>query len=347
VTESLTTVSHCVSCGAENLGTRFCETCGVAHAQVAPQLESAVAAEAAGATASGAAPAVEPVQVGAPSVDPAVPFRVLALLSYLVGILVVGSLEIAMNAGSVPYEAVIAAEIVISVVVGFFMLLAAAVGRAPSAGIAVGILLAIAYPGATALSIFILGPTSTSDVAYVAQAVIPPAVLFLCWGAGRPFRGGGYAGILVLVVVSILRSNVSPVLANTPLMYEAMWMLASAIGLVVVVQSSLGFDGARLGSPRTNVAARASLILVLSTFLLNSVAGSLGAAGIAAIVMVIAMLLLAIVLGHVGYITAGRRCERGRGLAVTALLLGYLVATATIAVAIWFLSIAAAFSSIG
>jgi hypothetical protein len=175
--------------------------------------------------------------------------------------------------------------------------------------------------------------------------MIAPILLFLCWGAGRPFRGAGYLGALVVVAIALIRVNVSPVLGSTLAMYEVLVMAVSAVGLVVVIQASLGFDGARPGTQRTSPAARASLVLILSTFLFNSTAGSMGAFAVPALVIIMLMIVLGIILGHVGFVTAGRRHERGRGLAATALVLGYLVLVATIALLIWVATIAASLAA--
>lgn len=343
------TVSYCASCGAENLGTRFCENCGAPSSHSAPVQSPAVVVDLAGAAEDTDAvvplPALGAPGLGAPRADTATPFRVIAVITYLIGALVVGILEVTENTGSVPYGAVNATEVVFAAFVGLFMLLAAAVGKASDVGKFFSIILALCYPGAVALSDYVLGPSSNSDVAYTAQAIIAPAILLLVWGTGRPFRGGGYAGLLLVIVVSIMHTYVSPVIGTTAWSFESLKIFDSAIGLVVVVQASLGFDGVRPGIRRTNGAARASLCLILLTFLLNSTAGRLGSAGVAGIVAVIFMLLLAIVLGHVGYVTAGRRQEAGRGLAITSLILSYTVGIATIAIVVWLLSIAAALSA--
>ncbi len=341
---SATTTAFCLSCGAENLGTRFCETCGSPAEAITATAPDASATPLAGVPEL---PAVLPVVAVGPTAvsDPARPFRVLALLSYLIGVIVAGSVQLASYTGGIPYQAVTGTDVGVAIVVGLFMLIAAAVGRAGDGGKTVGILFAIAYPGAVALFDFVLAPSSPNPATHFAQAMIAPLVLFLSWGAARPFRGAGYVGLFVVVLTSLLRSNVSPILGSTAITYEVMLMLASGLGLAVVVQSSLGFNGTRQGTIRTNPLARASLVLVMLTFLLNGIAGALGSFAIAGVVVVILLLVLAIILGHVGFVIAGRRQERGRGLAVTALVLGYLVIMATIALLVWFASLAAMLTS--
>lgn len=329
----------CLQCGAGNLGTRFCETCGVPAAPRAAAVPDAAVPPPLGVQDLSAVQFV-PAGVISPS-DPARPFRVVSLVSYFGGVILMSSLEIASYTNGIPYQAVTGTDVSIAVVVGLFMMIAAAVGRAGAGGKAVSVLLAIAYPGAVALSDYVLAPTAPNAATSIAQAMIAPAVLFLCWGVGRPFRGAGYVGLLVVIVTSLLRSNVSTVLGNTTATYEVMLMLASGIGLAIVVQASLGFEGTRPGTVRTNPLARASLVLVMSTFLLNGVSGALGPFTIAGVVVVVLVLVLAIILGHAGFVDAGRKHERGRGLAATALVLGYLVFTATISLLIWVASLTA------
>ena len=88
------------------------------------------------------------------------------------------------------------------------------------------------------------------------------------------------------------------------------------------------------------------LVKALLSFLLNSTAGSIPGTGgaIPALVVVILLVLLAIVLGHVGFVQSGRRGERGRGLALTALILGYLVVALYLVIVVLFASLLGALS---
>jgi hypothetical protein len=169
--------------------------------------------------------------------------------------------------------------------------------------------------------------TSSLDAGvYAWLPVIPAVFLFIAWAGGRSFKAG-WAAIVAVVVIAYFSGKVAPAFGYGAANYEVLLGGYFALGLTAVVLIANGFDGPKPGTRRANPVARTALVLLLLSFLLNSIAGTIvGTAGaIPAVVIVLLLLLLAIVLGHVGYVQAGRRGERGRGLALTALIIGYLI----------------------
>lgn len=297
--------TSCPSCGAANFGTRFCETCGT---QLVVEAASPVASPAVAVPPSGRAG------------DPAFGFRVAALLLYFTGLIVTSSIFLTLlTAGGWP-QSVAWSDTISSWIVAFFLLVAAAAGRAAPAGKAVGILFAVAY--AIAIPVFHFAPLPDT---YRVEQIVGPVLLFGAWAGGRGFRAG-WAALVAVVVLGFLGWNVAPVLGQNATTLEVMRDGFFAIGLAIVVLLANGFDGPKPGTQRVNGVARASMVLLLLTFVLNSLVGNVGGGvGIFMLVVVLLLLVLAIVLGHVGFVRAGRRGERGRSLAAWTLVLGYLV----------------------
>lgn len=318
--------ASCPSCGAAQLGTRFCETCGHQLQQDAPSVSVSAATDL---PMSSASPDAVPG-------DPALGLRGAALVSYLIGLVVTSSLFLAGSYAGVPWS-----DTIFSWLVALFLAIAAGVGRAGPGGKAVGVLFAIAY--AIAIPVFDFAPMSDG---YRVEQIVGPVLLFGAWAGGRGFRAG-WAAVVGVVILGFLGWNVAPVLSPNATTLEVMRDGFFALSLAIVVLLANGFDGPKPGARRVNGAARASMVLLLLTFVLNSLAGGVaGGIAIFMLVVVLVLLVLAIILGHVGFVRAGRRGERGRPLAAWTLVLGYLVIVLEIALIAYVASVIAAFSSL-
>ncbi len=331
-----TSAPACTNCGAADVGTNFCESCGtslvaqrqgaVAVTQPTTELSSAAAVPALPTMGAAGMPLTS---VGGSTDDPARGLRVAALVTYLLGLVVSGSIYVAQaSSGNIPESATQWSATVSAALVALFMLIASVAGRISDGGKTLGILGALGYAIATPIIDF--NTSSLDPGMYAWLPVIPSVFLFIAWAGGRSFKAG-WAAVIVVVVLAYFSGKVSPVLGSGAANFEILFGGYFAIGLAVVVLVANGLDGARPGARLVNPLARTALIVLLLSFLLNSTAGSVTGGGIPALVLVILFLILAIVFGHVGFVQAGRRNERGRGLALTALILGYLVAVAYIA----------------
>lgn len=342
-----TTGTVCAACGAENLGTRFCESCGTPAAPAQAATPAPALAEPA--SPASAVPAAVPATVEPAAAAPADAGRAprgLAAAAYLLGIAITTGMDIAASSGSYPPEgAYTAVTSVTAVVVGLLMLIAAGVGTASGPGKAMGALLAIAYPATVIIQATV--PYGGYDA--VTPHLVPllaPLVLFLSWGAGRPFRGPGYGAVLVVAVLGFASQFVSPAIGGYA-QYAILYAAVLATSLAIVVLLSNAFEGtvARDGR-RVETLARVALALVLAPFILNGIAGSISGAGVAGYVLIILLLIVAIIVGHVAFVRAGRSGNRGRGLAATALVVGYLVLIANTVVLIWLATFLASLSSL-
>ena len=338
----------CSNCGAIDVGTNFCESCGVSLVAQRQAVAPTAAAPAASATAPPPALAPAAAMPSAPvagtAADPALGLRVAALVTFLLGLVITGSISVAQaTVGNVPASATQWSDTVSAALVALFMLIAAAMARGSDGGTAVGILGALGYAVATPIIDF--NTSSLDPGLYAWLPVIPPVFLFMAWAGGRSLKAG-WAAVIAVVVIGYFSGKVSPAFGFGAANYEILRDGFFALGLTVVVLMANGFDGAKPGTRRANPVTRTALILLLLSFLLNSTAGSiLGTGGaIPALVVVILLVLLAIVLGHVGFVRSGRRGERGRGLALTALILGYLVIALYLGIVVLFASFLGALS---
>jgi peptidyl-prolyl cis-trans isomerase B (cyclophilin B) len=324
----------CTQCGAPNLGTKFCENCG------APVSANPAVADAA-ATAAPEEPVVEaPVQPNVPVDAPptpratfgATPVRVFALLSFLLANAAPPLVEYAVySAGGESLAGTNILSCILISLAGLFLLIAALAGRAGAAGKTFGALFALAYVG---IAIFLVFGGVRDFYGYTNSALLGLAylLLFLSWGLGRPFRGPGYFGLLILVLVvsawdlvqlipSLHFNYVGYLAASIAVFAGSLWL---TVGLSAVFEGkprpSADKPSVPLTATTTNALAIAGFVIVLVAIPSSLVLLYSGV-----------FIVLSIVFGHIAIAQIRRTGQRGRGLAVATLIIGYVAIAALIA----------------
>jgi hypothetical protein len=128
---------------------------------------------------------------------------------------------------------------------GLFALISALAGSAGPAGKLFGAVFALAYTGST---IFLLFGFYGDLITTLLVLGVASASLFLSWGLGRPFRGPGYLGLLVLLVVSVLVGFLPfvPGIQSSAVLWLAAISAATALALWIVVGSSIALERRRM-----------------------------------------------------------------------------------------------------
>jgi hypothetical protein len=213
---SLTTGTRCADCGAENLGTNFCESCG----------------SRASAPAVAYLPQVKRSGVG---------WRVAALVTWAVAELLPWLFVGLPMAGQT-------FTVFVSIVIGLtalFVLLGAVTGNADSGGKTGAVILSIGY--------FVVAGIILPWVAlpigqwgYWAVETFGLLLLFLAWGVSRPFRGPGYAGIAVLIVAALIAEWSQTGFYSAMGLYAQAGLLSAVVRIacfLAVVGLSIAFEG--------------------------------------------------------------------------------------------------------
>jgi hypothetical protein len=147
-----------------------------------------------------------------------------------------------------PEAAHITGDILVSLA-GFFSFVAALAGRASATGKLVGALLALVYIG---LTIYLLYGGVQDFTGYTNYLLIALAYfsMFLSWGLGRPFRGPGYFGLLILLFVGFLDALVIfiPGVASNYAGIVAIETITFALSVSLVVGLSAERAGERVAS---------------------------------------------------------------------------------------------------
>jgi len=212
----------CSNCGAIDVGTNFCESCGVSLVAQRQAVAPTAAAPAASATAPPPALAPAAAMPSAPvagtAADPALGLRVAALVTFLLGLVITGSISVAQaTVGNVPASATQWSDTVSAALVALFMLIAAAMARGSDGGTAVGILGALGYAVATPIIDF--NTSSLDPGLYAWLPVIPPVFLFMAWAGGRSLKAG-WAAVIAVVVIGYFSGKVSPAFGSGAANYE-------------------------------------------------------------------------------------------------------------------------------
>ena len=230
----------CTKCGAENLGTNFCENCGTRMAQVdeAP-------------TVAGIPAVSTPVVAGTAMTHPSVrrggtAFRVLSLLLLIFGnflptfFLASNPLGMFFGFAGTPFVAI---NVTGAMLLALFMVIATAVGSAGPGGKAIGVIFALAFAVLTLLADFVPGFSAWQYGSVVINAICA-LTIFMSWGAGRPFRGPGWAGLLVFVAFEFanyysqvgIESTVVGLPEGLYLALEATGFVLAFVGLVILFE---------------------------------------------------------------------------------------------------------------
>jgi hypothetical protein len=320
----------CPRCGAINLGTRFCESCG---------LEASVSAPT--------------VSVRRSERLYAIATRVVALglvVAPLMSTLIPSILYLAFEIDAYGYD--VASQILVRVLplgVSCAAIIVAGVTSGRSAGVVVGASV-LGVLGSILFGNFGYGMFGLESLS-IAIRLVGAVLLFLWWALIRPVRSYGYHAIWLvvgLVVVQFLVAFVLPwswyydggiaVVALTAIAMAAV----HAVGVFVVTKAAVVWGRrARPTYPATHPGMN---VVQAST--------SPGGAGylvmpdrtntLAVLALIFGLLsgtVIPIVLGHIALSQIRRSGERGAGLATAGLVLGYVWTAIVVILLIWYFSV--------
>lgn len=200
----------CADCGAQNLGTKFCENCGRPEpAAFAPPPPPPTAADPALVAHESAVAANPPSVTLHTSTPPKTarrgsPLNVVVLVLYLITV----SMPLVLLAaflGLLPfigYGAISAwstASIVLAVILGLVAAVAALISRSSAGRRATGAFLGLLFAIVNPLPAFMnLGSLGVGAIVISALTAI---TIFLSWGIARPFRGPGFIALPIGLVL--------------------------------------------------------------------------------------------------------------------------------------------------
>jgi len=173
-------------------------------------------------------------------------FRVLSLLLLIFGsflptfFLASNPLGILFGFVGTPFLAI---NVTGGMLLALFMLIAAVVGSARPGGKALGVMFALAFALLTLLGDFVPGFAAWPNGAVVINASCA-LMIFISWGAGRPFRGPGWVGLLIFVAFEFanyysqvgIESNVVGVPEGLYIGLEATGFILAFVGLVILFE---------------------------------------------------------------------------------------------------------------
>jgi hypothetical protein len=316
VTTSTTTIL-CPNCRAENLGTRFCETCGAP----APAETSTVLAKSAPAVA-------EVVQVAAPAASTTL------ITKQTIG-------RLAIRFAGTAFAATPLASIFYLLPSSFSGITYSAAGLAAIvltvvtvAGLVVGALLSERPVGAKVGAIALALVAGVAVYVFFLSTILAPFLYFLSWAITARFRGWGYFGLLLtLGGVGLLYFFGFGYLGGT------LQFVLVPLGTIGVIAASKAWERAyaklpprpeRIGAPGSPYAGGVGAVYSEHTNTFAVLALVLGLLGGTA---------LPIVFGHLALGQIRRTGERGHGLAVAGLVLGYISIAAVVVLVIVALAI--------
>lgn len=323
---TVTASSYCSHCGAQNLGTRFCESCG----QAAAATNVAVGVPAAFENASSAVNQV--IHRGSP-------LNVVTFVSYLAYVVItsLGYLAISnfnYNFGWQAWNNVLQvftwgsllASGASATIAGFTSRTTS--GRRAGGGI-LGILVFVLI--LLAFLPLMFGIYWLSFVAYLI-----PVTLFLSWAVARPFRGPGYFALLIGVALTGVTIAVSFIFGGSYLGSIAVIPLLEVATVVATVLAARSFEkNARVGP-----------VLASSGAVGGSTGQNLGPGypsrtnTLAVVSLVFGILsggLVAVILGHIAKSQIRRSGEAGTGMATAGLILGYIWLTIGVVITIFYI----------
>lgn len=359
----------CASCGAENLSTRFCESCG------APASGGVVAPVPAAASAAMSLPVGLPAMASALPPIRNSPLHVAALILYasfvVIPALVIAIAYISGNFGGL--SAGTASSVVLAVLTGMFAALAGFTApQSPGRKVAAGLLgiAFMAFPILTAFSVswgFTTGPVFGGGAGLsMVSALLAPLLLFLSWAIARQFRGRGYFALLIGTAFIFAGSFVDliPGIYSNYLGGTIASVVFSLITIAATVGSAVAFENAAAHSaasrPTPSPAAPAGNQPAQAAPAASPVAPYAPAAGqvahtngfaIASLVLgLVGATWIAILFGYLAKSQIRRTGESGSGMATAGLILGYVglvvVVVLTIVYVVYLVSVANALNGL-
>ena len=311
----------CARCGAGIHGTNFCENCGNRA------VGAAVPATAALGTPLSTPARQHPATYG---------LRVTTLLLFLLTIIVPAIMS-ALPPTDNEYALQNGIGATLEVFTGFFALLAAVAGPARGGARWGGAILALGYITLAMIDDFTrFFYASTLTLEFGGSFVV--LLLFLSWAVSRPFRGPGYFGILVFAALEFADALLVPAVygAGGGGAQILIALIGCAFTLGLVALSALfersrpnlysGAQPATLVGGAPNGKARASLALSLTALGLNALSNLIFRnLGLAISIIALILLVVAIILGHLARREIRLTGQRGGGMALAGMLIGYIV----------------------
>lgn len=343
-------VATCPNCGAPNLGTRFCESCG----QPAP-----VASAAPPVVYPASAPAHPHAAVATPAgvSQKGSPLNAITLIAYLaysvvptIAMLLImwtGALYFLYQGGSLVMPIL---SVGLGLAAGISATIAGFTSKTTSGRRVGGGLLGVLF-----LLLFLLEFLGSFSGAYWLSygMYIAPLALFFSWAIARPFVGPGYFALLIGIAIAGLGVAVGFILQYSWL-GSVIGLLVGVIATVVTVTAAVGFEkNARpramqmpvgiAGAPAAGsggysypdhpgYATRPTNGLAVASLVLGIVGGGV----------------IAVVLGHVAKSQIRRTGEAGDGMATAGLILGYFwLVIGVILTLVYFAQFMAIFGALG
>lgn len=368
---------YCRTCGAANLGTAFCESCGAPAMRADAPTPAPAAVESAAPTPEPAvtpspaaeprAAAIAPAQVPLPpAVAPGVgatPARAFALIFFLISGILPGLIDFWIYAaGNYVPQASHIVSVILIIITALFSLGAAAAGRASPGGKAAGVLLPFVYAGVAVFLVYGGVPDYTGYTNDLLLGIVYFS-LFLSWALGRPFRGPGFFGLLIALVVGVLGALVVfiPGVGSNYAGSLAIQDVIFALSVWLVVGLSVAFEGKPSGVvarpralPTSPFNERAKLAFGFVMGLIGvevlAVLGSLSALYWLAFLSFVApvLVVLGLVFGHLALAQLRHTGQQGRGYAVAAVVICYVaIALSVVAILVQVFTVLALTSSYG
>jgi hypothetical protein len=343
--------SYCGSCGAANLGTPFCESCGASMgpAQVAPPAEVAAPALPVNGSASTVArnglsePALRALRWGA--------VGSYAFLQFLWVISTASQTSfLYLGAGQAVAVLLTLASGILAAVAGFAG--SATAGRRVGGGVA-----ALGFLLLSMLSI--LNPVwwyNAYDApgyffASLVDFLVIPGLGFLSWGLSRPFRGPGWLGGIPIVVSALVIGILYGI--GVQLTYVLALVLSVLVIPVVIAipwwkeRHQFGAVPAAALSAAATPAGAMSAVAPVSAGLAPNETRTNTLALLALIFGVLGSAVLPIVLGHIALSQIARTGEQGRGMAIAGIVLGWIASAAIVVILIIYAVTIASLASLG
>lgn len=315
----------CAHCGAENLGTRFCENCG-RPAGTPDVATTATAAAVVPVSGVASAPVFHYAAAADTGVRRGSRLNVVTLVGYL-GYLVIPALGYLALSNASYYSGVQAWYVVLQILTWGLLLISGisatiagftsrtTPGRRVGGGM-LGILFLLLW-----LLVFL---ASFGAYWLAIGQYLTPLVLFLSWAIARPFRGPGYFAILIGIVLTGLTIAI-PALPFLQYNYGALSVITLVMNIatvVVTVVVAMAFE--KNARPATGFAPSGVVGVPMGQSFGPGYAGRTNTLAVVSLVFgIVGGSLVAVILGHIAKSQIRRTGESGSGMATAGLILGY------------------------
>lgn len=239
--------------------------------------------------------------------------------------------------GSWSYDDLRVLQIVLSALPAVLGVVVAAVTAPTVARKAGAVVLALGAAGCEILSSWWFDPYEGSVGLGLMLSLLALVLFFLAWAVAWPLRGAGYAAVAVLVLLSIAARAVPFVaLFGGPVTFLALAnVVVPALAIVLALVWSRASErrrvrqaaGGALAANSSGVGHGYPAVVATNTMAVLS------------LVFAFVFSLLGVIFGHVALAQIRHTGERGRGLAVAGLVIGYVAVASAIAIVVFYIVI--------